>query len=371
MKRRSFFKLMGSSAAAAALFPAVARASALPPKQKWRSYQLTYQVTLPASGKVAKLWLPLPDASDTSYQFTQGNNWSGKATATAFYMLPGTQSQVFFALWQKGEERTVRVSSIIKTADRTVDLSSYRVPANVSIPQNIKRYLQPTKYIPLDNAIKKMAQTITSQANAHTPLQQARTIYDWVIDNVAYDTSGRGQGSGDLRSLLSRKENFSGRCVDIHALFVGLARASGIPARIQYGIRISDSVLNKNLGKSGDISTSQHSQAEFYLAGLGWVPVNPSDVARVMAAESLLHHHDSISQLREKLFGSWEMNWVAFNEKENVDLGTTKASAAINKLPFFSYPYAEIDGRLQDSLEPESFSYKITSAILVGTGAKL
>src|SRR5690606_11313073 len=127
MKRRSFFRLVGSSAAAVALFPTVARAS-LPPNRKWRSYQLTYQVTLPASGKVAKLWLPLPDASDTIYQFTQGNNWSGKATATAFYMLPGTQSQVFFALWQKGEERTVKVSSIVKIADRTVDLHSYRAP---------------------------------------------------------------------------------------------------------------------------------------------------------------------------------------------------------------------------------------------------
>ncbi|MDF0678197.1 MAG: transglutaminase domain-containing protein [Nitrosomonas sp.] len=371
MKRRSFFKLVGSSAAAAALFPAVARGSALSPNQKWRSYQLTYQVTLPASGKVAKLWLPLPDASDTVYQFTQGNNWSGKATASAFYMLPGTQSPVFFALWQKGEERTVKVSSIVKTADRTVDLHSYRAPAKVSIPQNIQRYLQSTKYIPLDDNVKKMARSVTSPANAHTPLQQARAIYDWVINNVAYDINGRGQGSGDLRSLLSRKENLSGKCGDIHALFVGLARASGIPARIQYGIRIGDSALNKNLGNYGEVSTSQHCQAEFYLSGLGWVPVNPSDVARVMAAESLSHNHDSISQLREKLFGSWEMNWVAFNERENVDLGTTKVSAAISKLPFFGYPHAEIDGRLQDSLEPESFSYKIVSAILVGTGAKL
>lgn len=368
MKRRDFFKLIGTGTAAAVLAPAVSRAAALPLHQaKWRGYQLTYQITLPATGKVAKLWLPLPDASDTAYQFTQGNNWSGKATASAFYMLPGTSSPVFFATWQKGEERTVKVSSIVKTAYRTVDLNFYQAPAKASIPQNIQRYLQPTSRIPLDNAVKKLAHSVTNQANAHAPLQQARAIYDWVIDNVVYDNNVRGQGSGDIRSMLSG-ESFSGKCVDIHSLFVGLARASGIPARIQYGIRMGESSLNQNLGKSGDISTSQHCQAEFYLSGLGWVPVDPSDVARVMALESLPGNHDVISQLREKLFGSWEMNWVAFNDGENVDL--SKASR-VGKLPFFTYPHAEIDGKQQDSLEPGSFSYKITSATLVGTGAKL
>ncbi len=368
MKRRDFFKLIGTGAAAAVLTPSVSRATALPLNQaKWRGYHLTYQVTLPATGKAAKLWLPLPDASDTVYQFTQGNNWSGKATASAFYMLPGTSSPVFFATWQKGEERTVKVSSIIKTAYRAVDLKFYQAPAKASIPQNVRRYLQSTNQIPLDNTVKKLAHSITNQAQAHTPLQQARAIYDWVIDNVTYDNNVRGQGRGDIKSMLSR-ENFSGKCIDIHALFVGLARASSIPARIQYGIRTGESSLNKNLGKSGDISTSQHCQAEFYLSGLGWVPVDPSDVTRVMALESLPSNHDVISQLREKLFGAWEMNWVAFNDGENVDLG--KASTT-GKLPFFAYPHAEIDGKQQDSLEPESFSYKITSATLVGTGAKL
>jgi transglutaminase-like putative cysteine protease len=367
MKRRDFFKLM-TGAAATILAPSVARAAALPLNQaKWRSYRLTYQITLPAIGKVAKLWVPLPDTDDTAYQFTQGSNWSGEATASAFYMLPGTASPVFFSIWKKGEERTIKVSSIIKTAYRTTDLGLYQAPSKVLIPQNVKRYLQPTNRIPLDNIVKKLASSITVQANAHTPLQKARTIYDWVIDNVSYDNNIRGQGRGDVRNMLS-KEDLSGKCVDIHSLFVGLMRASGIPSRVQYGIRISESSLNKNLGKSGDISSSQHCQAEFYLAGFGWVPVDPSDVARVMALESLPRNHHVINQLREKLFGSWEMNWVAFNDGENVDLGK---ECAAGKLPFFLYPHAEIDGRQQDSLEPESFSYKITSATLVGTGAKI
>lgn len=369
MKRRNFFKLVGSGAAAIALFPTLSRATALPLSQaKWRSYQLTYQVTLPATGKTAKLWLPLPDTADTAYQFTQGSNWSGNASSAGFSMLPGTHSPVFHAEWKKGGERVVKVSSIVKTCDRAVDLRFYKAPAKIVIPQDVKRYLQATKLIPLDGVVKKTALSITSQSKADAPLQQARAIYDWVIDNVAYDTNARGQGSGDLRSLLEKKDKLSGKDVDIHTIFIGLARASGIPARIQHGIRINDSALNKNMGKTGDISTSQHCQAEFYLSGLGWVPVNPSDVIKVMAAESLPSGHETVGQLREKLFGFWEMNWVAFNDGENIDLG--KASA-VGKLPSFGYPYAEIDGRQQNSLEPETFSYKIVSAVLVGTGAKL
>lgn len=368
MKRRNFVKLIGTSAAAAVLFPPVSPAFALPSNTaKWRSYRLTCEVTLPSSGKVARLWLPLPDTNDTAYQFTQGNNWRGNAASAGFNMLPGTQSPMFHAVWQGGGERTIRVSSIVKTADRAINLHGYRVPATARIPQEIRPYLQSTRQIPLDDTVKKTARSITGQVDARNPLQQARAIYDWVIDNMTYDSNVRGRGRGDIRGMLSR-ENLSGKCADIHTLFVGLARASGIPARLQYGIRINDSMLNKHLGKFGDISASQHCRAEFYLAGFGWVPVDPADVNEVMALERLPHDHDLISQLRERLFGSWEMNWVAFNHSEYVDLG--KASA-VGKLPFFLYPHAEIDGKQQDSFEPEMFSYKITSAVLVGTGAKL
>jgi len=368
MKRRDFVKLVSTSAVGAALLPSVSTVfaqSASP--AKWRSYRLSYEVSLPSAGKIARLWLPLPDTNDTDYQFTQGSNWHGNVGSGGFGILPGTKFPMFHATWQGGGERAVKISSIVKTSDRSADLSRYHVSASTGIPQEIKRYLAPTKQVPVDGIVRKTALAITSQADAKNPLQQARAIYDWVIDNVTYDSNVRGQGGGDIQSMLA-KENLGGKCADIHALFVGLARASGIPARQKYGIRINDSVLNKHLGNFGDVSTSQHCRAEFYLAGFGWVPVDPADVSEVMALEMLPRNHELISQLREKLFGSWEMNWVAFNDCENIDLGKTSTAG---KLPFFLYPHAEIDGKQQDSLDPQTFAYKITSAALVGTGIKL
>ncbi len=81
----------------------------------------------------------------------------------------------------------------------------------------------------------------------------------------------------------------------------------------------------------------------------------------------LTRKHPQAIALREKLFGSWEMNWVTFNHAEDILL---RRHITTGKLPFFMYQHPEIDKQIQDSLNPEGFSYKILSAELIGTGAK-
>jgi len=64
-----------------------------------------------------------------------------------------------------------------------------------------------------------------------------------------------------------------------------------------------------------------------------------------------------VRKARARLFGSWEMNWMAYNFAHDVALpGSSGAPVA-----FFMYPQAETaDGRL-DSLDPDGFKYEITS----------
>jgi hypothetical protein len=64
-----------------------------------------------------------------------------------------------------------------------------------------------------------------------------------------------------------------------------------------------------------------------------------------------------VSSARARLFGSWEMNWIAFNFAHDVALpGSTRPP-----LGFLMYPQAETaDGRI-DSLAADQFKYEITS----------
>jgi len=60
---------------------------------------------------------------------------------------------------------------------------------------------------------------------------------------------------------------------------------------------------------------------------------------------------------RARLFGSWEMNWMAYNFAHDVALPGSSGKP----IGFLMYPQAETaDGRL-DSLDPDSFRYEITA----------
>ena len=67
---------------------------------------------------------------------------------------------------------------------------------------------------------------------------------------------------------------------------------------------------------------------------------------------------DKVRAARKRLFGSWEMNWLAYNMGHDVKLpNATKAP----KLPFLMYVNAEADGELRDQLEPDSIRYAISA----------
>lgn len=365
MKRRDFIKIIGSGAL---LMPIASFSSPASNRQldyeKWHGYRLTYQVTLPATGKRARLWLPLPNSLDPAYQFTQGNNWSGNAKQAKFDTIGTEKFPVFTAEWQGEGERHASVQCIIKTSHHTVDLDRYDPSGKKAISDNIKPFLQPARLIPVNGIVKDVAHSIVYDED-NTAIEKARAIYDWLIDHFRYDEATRGRGKGDIQFMLENSQ-LSGKCVDVHSLFVGLARSIGIPARIQYGVRMVQSDLHKSLGRQTDVSRAQHSRAEFYLDNLGWVPVNPADVCKVAKLENLALDDPIIEHLREQFFGAWEMNWITFNYGQDIQLTNSKAG----RLPFFLYPYAEIDDQPLDSLEPEKFSYQIIAAELIGTGAK-
>src|SRR2546422_4111743 len=111
--------------------------------------------------------------------------------------------------------------------------------------------------------------------------------------------------------------NLGGKCADLNALYVGLARAVGLPARDVYGVRVAKSQFGyRSLGAgTANITRAQHCRAEVYLAGFGWVPVDPADVRKVVLEEKAQPTtlSDPLVQAETaKLFGVWGTNWHPF-----------------------------------------------------------
>ena len=117
---------------------------------------------------------------------------------------------------------------------------------------------------------------------------------------------------------------------------------------------------HKSLGKAGDITRAQHCRAEFYAEGIGWIPVDPADVRKVVLEEGpgLTLADDVVKEARTMLWGGWEGNWMAYNYAHDVRLpGSNRAP-----VPFLMYPQAEnARGRL-DALDAENFRYWIRAS---------
>jgi transglutaminase-like putative cysteine protease len=250
------------------------------------------------------------------------------------------------------------------TRDRAADV---RAPSDAVVLAEADRakYLAATELLPTDGIVRKTAQDITK--NSRNDLERAHAVYEWIVENTQRDPKVRGCGVGDIKTMLETN-NLGGKCGDLNALFVGLMRSVGVPSRDVYGIRVADSRLGyKSLGKAGDITKAQHCRAEFWLAGYGWVPVDPADVRKVVLEENggLPLSDAKVEAARKRLFGSWEMNWLAYNYAHDVRL----PGAARGPVGFFMYPNAEVAemGRVSriDSLDPENFRYTITAREII------
>ncbi|MDA8128687.1 MAG: transglutaminase domain-containing protein [Betaproteobacteria bacterium] len=358
MQRREFL-WTSVTLAAGVMWPAGRSIAAFDPSPDdgWRVFDVTTRVEVLQPDGATRAWLPLPSMEEASWIRNMGNLWQGSASTVRLLRNPEYGAEMLYAEWAPGEKPVVEITSRVATRDRAVDLKRVGQPAPLS---RAERHLntRATRLLPTDGIVRKTALDITR--GARTDQAKARAIYEWVVDNTFRNPKTRGCGRGDIRFMLESGD-LSGKCADLNALYVGLARAAGLPARDVYGIRIADSRFGyKSLGKSGDVSKAQHCRAEVWLAEHGWVPVDPADVRKVVLEEppgGLSLADDRVNDVRKRLFGSWEMNWLAYNTAHDLPLPGSRGVT----VPFLMYPQAETAAGMLDSLDPATFSYRITS----------
>lgn len=363
MDRRDFLKtssLLGASALLGTRATFAADNGFRPtPAAGWRVYEVTTRAELAtAADGATRAWLPLPSVTVDDWIRPLGNLWRGNAVDMRIERDPVYGATMLAAQWAAGEAKpAVEVTSRFMVRDRAVDLSTPQKPKPLD-KATARLYTRATELLPTDGIVRRTA--LEATRGARSDLDKARAIYDWIVDNTARNPTTRGCGTGDIRGMLETG-NLSGKCADLNALYVGLARAVGLPARDVYGIRVADSRFGyKSLGRAGDISKAQHCRAEVWLADFGWVPVDPADVRKVVLEEppgKLTLSDEKVIAARETLFGAWEMNWLAYNFAHDLVLPGSKGP----RVPFLMYPQAENAQERFDSLDPERFRYSITS----------
>ncbi|HTF90892.1 MAG TPA: putative porin [Planctomycetota bacterium] len=155
------------------------------------------------------------------------------------------------------------------------------------------------------------------------PAEQVEKLLEHVAanaDHYSKDPSKPNCGVGDAGNCIAQG---GGCCTDLHSLFIALARARGIPARLQMGYRLQE----KNEGK--EVDPGYRCWVEYFLPGAGWVP---ADIVEADAPKGLGP---------KRWFSGLTERRVWLNQGREFQLNPRQAGERVNTM---SIGYAEIDG---------------------------
>ncbi len=289
-----------------------------------RTFIFSYEtaVTPPEGAQKVRLWIPLP-ASDSHQTIQNLTITASVPHLTSQEPEYGNTMAYLEASAPFAGPLTVAMSF---TATRTENTGG----ANGGNASR-ERLLKGDTLAPLDTP---ELQTIRNKAigPASAPGEVARKAYDAVLDHMTYDKSGTGWGKGDLRHACAVGK---GNCTDFHALFIGLLRASKVPARFEVGFSLPPE-------RGGSEIKGYHCWALYQDPAQGWIPVDASEA-------------DKDPAMAEYYFGRHSTNRIKFTMGRDVSLSPRQDGPPLN---YFIYPYAEADGKPLDQGVMRKFSFK-------------
>ena len=216
MKRRTLLQAV-PAAGLLSLSPFTARSSG----GSWRTFEVVTRVEVAAPTGQVMVWVPLPLSQDTDWFQTLGNSATGNFTVNNDVIEPNYRAAIGAATFKPSEAQPVfEVTSRFRTRDRNVE---FRPGAGMlASAAEQATYLKPTEFMPTDGIVRDTALKVTK--GARTDVDKARAIYDWTVENTERNPKTRGCGVGDIKAMLE-SNNLNGKCADLNALFVALARA--------------------------------------------------------------------------------------------------------------------------------------------------
>lgn len=292
-----------------------------------RHVRFTYSTEvrdIPSDAREATLWIPFPPSND-SQEISNIVVRSDVPTAVERELEYGNQALSLTVRDPNGKPVRVELQfDVVRRERRNAAAVARKRAQPPPAPEGInERWLQRDRLVPIDGKVLDLAREIT-RGHA-SPFEQVRAIYDYTVSTLTYDKTGIGWGRGDFAYACDAKK---GNCTDFHAVFTGLCRARGIPARFEIGFSLP---IDK---PSGEIA-GYHCWADCYVSGYGWIPVDCSEAQK---------HPEQ----RGYFFGAHDEHRVAFSTGRDVRLNPTQRGERLN---FFVYPYAEIDGKPHEKID--------------------
>lgn len=335
---RPFLVIMAVTALLFGCISGAAHATTVKKSVTWpakeRNFELTYGVSighLPIRFHTIRIWIPVA-SSDVHQEVRLERVSSSIPWRIARDRHYG--NRMLYAKIHNSRVLPVKFKLVCRVSRKEYSKGSYQELLRydgdpVSPDPSLKRFLEPDRMIPLGGEIKALAARVTR--GKHGPVEIAHAVYNYLFRTFRYDKSGTGWGRGDAVWACQAKR---GNCTDFHSAFIGMLRAEKVPARFAIGFPLPANI-------SQGVIPGYHCWAEFYVGGVGWVPV---DIAEASLDKKRYSYY----------FGTVDPNRVRMSVGRDITLVPRQAGPPVN---YFVYPYVEVDGKPYHHLG-EKFSFR-------------
>ncbi len=278
-----------------------------------RGYQIQYGVSvsniIAEPGSNIQIWIPAiePNLSlrNIESSFDPEPMWQNYKGLNRYYLEDVKPWNVYVLNQSQGFdcfaiETDINTSSISSVYDKNRKLVSFYTRVDELVPSNEK-------------IITDVVRSIVGREK--NPYFKAQKLYEYLLRRLEYVENN--ETATVLESLNDRKAD----AYDYAILFTALARNAGVPSRPVAGFLVYGNKLTKN-----------HWWSEFYINGLGWIPVDPA-----MGDDMSLSDLPVRESNRDYYFGNIGSQHIAFS-RGIIDLkNTIPGGSIVRKDRFYSF----------------------------------
>ncbi|GHT54013.1 cysteine protease [Bacteroidia bacterium] len=223
-------------------------------------YELTLHPNAVPDGEVVRCWLPYPREDNRR----QSNVKLSSVNDSNYVISPEPyhhRTLYMEKTAKKDEPLKFAIEFSYQHAPEWFNLQTQTIQPYDTQSELYKTYTaERPPHIVFTDSIKAISERIVG--NETDPWQKMRKIWEWI------DTTFPWAGAREYSTLKNIPqyvlENGHGDCGQKTLLFMTLARYNGIPARWQSGFMMHPGSLNL------------HDWSEFYIEGIGWIPMDES-----------------------------------------------------------------------------------------------